>query len=274
MPQRTRQILGVTAALVTLLLPASGLSESETSQRTGHARRFEAFGESNLEIDGETDLTAELFSDPSDQTLLILSRRLRNAFALTVEDAGLYRIPRTGVRVEDEGVTAAVPDSIRPARVGTYVFVDSMATFTAEGLSLRIVPKPPLSGEVTVSHLLMQSPEYQYRRNRYIPSEEAVHALASYGELAEVVVLSAISSPPSGIWVPRLLKVFQAAGNPVFNIRYWAVDAPDHPVLRRYGVNTLPAILLFHGDDELGRIEQTPRATLEEEIVAILKGED
>jgi hypothetical protein len=258
--------------LAALLLPASGLGEA--SPQAGPAKRFEAFGESSLEIDGETDPSAELFSDPSDHTLLIRSRRLRNAFALTVGDEGLYRIPGSGVQIQDEGVTAVVPDSLRPARIGNYAFEDSVAAFTAEGFSLRIVPKPPLSGEVAVSYLLMHSPEYPYRRNRYTPSEGPIRALASYGELTEVVVLLAISSPPSGIWVPRLMKTFQAAGNPVFNIRYWAIDAPDHPALRRYGVNALPTILLFHGDDELGRIEQTPRATLEEAIVAILKGED
>ncbi len=261
----TGQTIRAAIALAAILLPTSGWGET---------RRFEAFGESSLEIDSEIDPSAELFSDPSDHTLLILSRRLRSAFALTVEDGGLYRIPGTGVRVESEGVTAVVPDSLRPVRIGTYTFVDSTVTFTAEGLSLRIVPKPPLSGEVPLSRLLMHSPEYQYRRNRYVPSEGSTQALASYGELTEVIVLFAISSPPCGTWVPRLMKVFQTAGNPVFNIRYWAVDTPDHPALRRYGVNTLPAILLFHGDDELGRIEQAPRTTLEEEIIAILKGED
>lgn len=256
--------IGAAVLLATTLLPASGLSET---------RRFEAFGESTLEIGGETDLSAELFSDPSDHTLLVLSRRLRSAFALAVGDTGLYRIPRSGVQVQEEGVTAVVPDSVRPSRIGTYA-ADSAATFTAEGLSLRILPKPPLSGEVTVPRLLMHSPEYQYRRDRYVPSEEPIRDLASYGELTEVIVLFSTSSPPCGIWVPRLMRVFQTAGNPVFNIRYLAVDTPDHPLLQRYGVNTLPAILLFHGDDELGRIEQAPRTTLEEEIVAILKGED
>lgn len=259
-------MIGVMAVLAAVLLPASAL---------GQARRFEAFGESNLELNGEVDPSAQLFSDPSDHALLILSHRLRSAFALTVEDAGLYRIARSGVQVENEGVTAVVPDSLRPSRVGAYAFVDSAATFNAEGLSIRVVPKPPLSGEVAVPYLLTHSPEYRYRRDRYVPSEEAIHDLASYGELmTEVVVLFAVSSPPCGVWVPRLMKVFQAAGNPVFNIRYLAVDAPDHPVIRRYGVNALPAVLLLHGDDELGRIEQAPRTTLEEEIVAILKGED
>ncbi|MBI2951181.1 thioredoxin family protein [bacterium] len=265
MTNRTTQIIGAAAMLAALLLPDPAL---------GQARRFEAFGESLLEVNNETDPSAELFSDPSDHALLVLSRRLRSAFALTVEDAGLYRIARSGVQVEDEGVTAVVPDSVSPSRVGTYAFVDSVAAFAAEGLSVRIVPKPPLSGEVPISHLLTHSPEYRHRRDRYLPSEEAIHDLASYGEMTEVVVLFAVSSPPCGVWVPRLMKVFQAAGNPVFSIRYLSVDAPDHPALRRFGVNTLPAILLLHGGDELGRIEQAPRATLEEEIVAILKGED
>jgi hypothetical protein len=265
MTNRTTQILGAAALLAALLLPASGLSQ---------ARRFEAFGESNLEVNGEPDPSAELFSDPSDHTLLVLSHRLRGALALAVGDSGIYRIARSGVQLEDEGVTAVVPDSVRPSRLGTYAFVDSVATFAAEGLALRIVPKPPLSGEVPVSHLLTHSPEYRHRRDRYLPAEEAIHDLASYGELTEVVVLFSVSSPPCGVWVPRLMKVFQAAGNPVFHIRYLSVDAPDHPTLRRYGVNALPAVLLLHGGDELGRIEQTPRTTLEEEIVAILKGED
>lgn len=265
MTNRTTHIIGAAALLAALLLPAPA---------PGQARRFEAFGESNLEINGETDPSAELFSDPSDQALLILSPRLRSALALAVADSGVYRIARSGVQVEDQGVTAIVPDSVRPSRVGTYAFVDSVATFAADGLALRIVPKPPLSGEVPVSHLLTHSPEYRHRRDRYLPTEGAIHDLASYGELTEVVVLFSISSPPCGVWVPRLMKVFQAAGNPVFHIRYLSVDTPDHPALRRYGVNTLPAILFLHGDDELGRIEQTPRATLEEEIVAILKGED
>jgi hypothetical protein len=270
MAKRTRQIVGVSATLAALLLPACAWGDDPPAR----PRRFEAFGESLLEIDGETDPSAELFSDPSDRTLLVLSRRIRSAFALTVEEAGIYRIPRAGVRVENEGVTAAVPDSLRPSRVGTYAFVDSVAAFTAEGLSLRIVPKPLLAGEIAVRDLLEHSPEYRYRRDRYAPSEGAIHDLAGYGELTEVVVLFAVSSPPCGVWVPRLMKVFQAAGNPVFNLIYLSVDTPDHPALRRYGVNALPAVLIFHRDEELGRIEQAPRTTLEEEVVAILKGED
>lgn len=269
MTRQTRQIIRA-AAFAALLLPACAWGGDPPSP----PRRFEAFGESLLEIDGETDPSAELFSDPSDRTLLVLSRRLRSAFALTEEEGGLYRIPRPGVRVENEGVTAAVPEGVRPSRVGTIAFVDSAVAFTAEGLSLRIVPKPPLSGEVALRDLLKHSPEYRHRRDRYVPSEGAVQALASYGELTEVVVLFAVSSPPCGAWVPRLMKVFQAAGNPVFHVRYLSVESPDHPALRRYGVNTLPAVLLLHGEDELGRIEQAPQTALEEEIVAILKGED
>ena len=80
MTKRIPYLTGAVAMLAAVLLPDPTL---------GQARRFEAFGESNLEVNGETDPSAELFSDPSDHALLVLSRRLRSAFALTVEDAGL-----------------------------------------------------------------------------------------------------------------------------------------------------------------------------------------
>lgn len=256
-----------------LLAAAPGWGQEKKGEAK-QSRRFEAFGESNLEINGVVDIGAALFSDPSDHTLLILSRQLRGVYALGVADTAVYRLPRAVVRLEGEGVTALAPENAPATRSGTYTFIDLAATFSAEGLTLRIVPKPPGAGEIAVSALLDYCPEYRYRRDRYLPSEGAIHDLSSYGELTEVVVLLAVSSPPCGVWVPRLMKVFQAAGNPVFNIRYMLVDAPEHPLVRRYGVNLLPTVILFHGDEEMGRLDREPRTTLEEEIVAILKGED
>ena len=270
----TRQLIGVAALLTAaVLMAASGWGQAEKGGAK-HERRFEAFGEANLEINGVVDVTAALFSDPSDHTLLILSRQLRNAFALGVEDTAIYRLPKAAIRLEGEGVTALAPENAPVSRVGSYAFIDSAATLSAEGMTLRIVPKPPGAGEIAAPALLDYCPEYRYRRDRYLPSEGAIHDLSSYGELTEVVVLFSVSSPPCGVWVPRLMKTFQAAGNPVFNIRYLLVDSPEHPFVRRYGVNLLPTIILIHGDEELVRLKREPRTTLEEEIVAILKGED
>jgi len=76
--------------------------------------------------------------------------------------------------------------------------------------------------------------------------------------------------------VPRLIKILDYAG---FNFDKLNLFAVDHDKkagtenIDAYGVKFVPTIIFFDKDEEIGRIIETPEASLEKDIVKILSAD-
>jgi len=73
--------------------------------------------------------------------------------------------------------------------------------------------------------------------------------------------------------VPRFLRLVEASGWEGSRVRYYALDRSkksDDGLTNRYAIEKVPTLIFFRNDDEIGRIVEVPRATLEGDIVQIL----
>jgi hypothetical protein len=73
--------------------------------------------------------------------------------------------------------------------------------------------------------------------------------------------------------VPHFLKIIDQAGFPAARLTLYAVDrekkCPDGSAAQ-YGIERVPTIVFEKGSEEVGRIVETPRTTLEGDVLTIL----
>ena len=79
--------------------------------------------------------------------------------------------------------------------------------------------------------------------------------------------------------VPRLVKILQLAGVPESRVRYYGLDRTKKSadgLTDAHAIERVPTIIVLRGEQELGRVVELPRSTLEgdlfEILVADLKG--
>jgi thiol-disulfide isomerase/thioredoxin len=73
--------------------------------------------------------------------------------------------------------------------------------------------------------------------------------------------------------VPRFLRIVDAAGISMDRITLYALDrkkASPEGVEARYGIERVPTFIFLKKEAEIGRIVETPRTTLEGDILSIL----
>jgi thiol-disulfide isomerase/thioredoxin len=73
--------------------------------------------------------------------------------------------------------------------------------------------------------------------------------------------------------VPRFMRVVEASGWEQGRIRYYALDRSKKSgdgLTERYSVELVPTFIFLRNNEELGRIVESPRSTLEGDMIQIL----
>lgn len=73
--------------------------------------------------------------------------------------------------------------------------------------------------------------------------------------------------------VPRLVKILQLAGIPESRVRYYGLDRTKKSadgLTDTYTIERVPTIIVVRGGEELGRVVELPRSTLEGDLFEIL----
>ncbi len=73
--------------------------------------------------------------------------------------------------------------------------------------------------------------------------------------------------------VPRFLKIVDLALIPPHQIKYYGLDRSKKStdgITERYRIERVPTFIFFKNNNEIGRIVETPRNTLEEDVLTIL----
>lgn len=112
--------------------------------------------------------------------------------------------------------------------------------------------------------------KYSQKRN-YEPYKQAVDALKGQRSVEVVTVFSATCGRCRA-QVPRLMKVLEVARNPNLKARYLSVPGVIDSTMEAYRVRYLPTFIVLRDGKEIGRITERPRASIEEDLVAILRG--
>ncbi len=127
-----------------------------------------------------------------------------------------------------------------------------------------------------VGRAVLQKPENRDFRTRY----DTVRVDSTYLPLiqqstagTDVIIFFGLWCPDSKREVPHFLKIADEAGMRDSTIRLYSLDrskkSPDG-LTEKYAIERVPTFIFFRGGKEIGRITESPRTTLEGDILAIL----
>ncbi|RYD53370.1 MAG: thioredoxin [Sphingobacteriales bacterium] len=109
----------------------------------------------------------------------------------------------------------------------------------------------------------------------YKPKAEPMAVLQKELLKHRMVVLFGSWCSDSQLQLPHLYKILQDAKVPENQITLYGVDRAKKsrgPESETYKVERVPTIIVLDGDNELGRIVESPRKTLEEDLAVIVSG--
>jgi thioredoxin 1 len=153
------------------------------------------------------------------------------------------------------------------------VFMGLLLSFIL-GCQTNTVAETPedLVGDVTTQQLLTSYPGFLAEYQFYQPSPAEIIA-AQQLEGKSITVLFGAWCHDSEREVPRLLKLLDAAKLSQFNLQLLAVNHNKQEpsgTYRRLDLRYTPTIILFDGENELGRIIERPITSLGEDLAGLL----
>lgn len=139
-------------------------------------------------------------------------------------------------------------------------------------LSVGIAGEDPL-GRIGPEAILELGGEWRHEYDAYEPDRGSIAAIAAFPGRAVVDVSFGAWCSDSVREVPRFLKIVDTARNPRLKVRYVAVDRSKRKPARharRVGLERVPTFVVRVDGGEIGRIVETPRATLERDLADLL----
>lgn len=135
-------------------------------------------------------------------------------------------------------------------------------------------PQVELSGPLTRDEILAALPEWKEVAESYVPNPEAIARLQAIQEDIDIEVVLGTWCPDSRQHVSAFFKVLDVTGNERIRVTYigvprnraaWAEHAPGRNIER------VPTFIARLRGQDIGRIVETPRLTLEDDLREILE---
>ncbi|HXI11357.1 MAG TPA: HEAT repeat domain-containing protein [Thermoanaerobaculia bacterium] len=175
-----------------------------------------------------------------------------------------------------DGMGGVVDQTERGDKVTTIKIDEAAPGKVADFSSSEKTPLPTEIGTITPARLLSMVPEYADRKRDYKPDDSVVEMIASSsqpGDRLEVYL---------GTWcddsqreVPRLLKILESletVHKTTLPVSYVAVDRSKkkpEALLQNKSIEKVATFILFRGNEEIGRIVETPDGLLEDHLLQL-----
>jgi len=108
----------------------------------------------------------------------------------------------------------------------------------------------------------------------YTPKAEAITKIASGSEDVQVLIFMGTWCGDTKRELPRFFNIVDEAKFPEKNITMYAVDRAKKTtddLADKYRITNVPTFIFLVGDKEIGRIVESPKKSLEEDMVEILE---
>jgi hypothetical protein len=131
-----------------------------------------------------------------------------------------------------------------------------------------------VTGWVNAGRLI--GPDFPSFRERYDTvhvNTEIVEMIARMHPDIDILVFFGSWCGDSRREVPRLVKIVRSAGIPEPRVRYYGLDRTKKSadgLTDTYRIERVPTIIILRGGEELGRVVELPRSTLEGDLFEIL----
>lgn len=141
-----------------------------------------------------------------------------------------------------------------------------------------------LLGEVIQADFPRLLPGWDQEFADYVPAPKDVAVLAEVVDPVEIICVLGTWCSDSERQVPRFWKVLSEAANPNLELVMFSVGRTadekardvmveigfDESLRTTYNVELVPTFIFIRGEEELGRIIETPETTLEQDAAVIL----
>ncbi|MEO1021665.1 MAG: thioredoxin family protein [Bacteroidota bacterium] len=133
-----------------------------------------------------------------------------------------------------------------------------------------------LTGVVTPEQITTNQRLFDVYSKRYKPNKKAISQLNEVQDSLQIIVAFGMWCHDSKKHVPALLRVLRELDNPRITTEFRALTRKkEDPKNTKNAFNIIrtPTIMLFRSGSELGRIIETPRESVEEDLVSIIRGD-
>lgn len=221
---------------------------------------------------GVEDAEARVFQSPDFQKYLVVPSGAAETFVLGLKSKDVTTLPRTQlVLTADEARISGV----LPAPVGTFTRTGSELAFTATGGAWKLAPEPPLIGEISKTDLLNKKKDYLALARAYKPKNAAISLIKNIRQPIEIIVFFGTWCSWCKHYLPGFMKSIELAGNPSITVRYIGISedmSEPEALLTANAVTKTPTFIVLSGGQEMGRIVEKPRDTIEEDLALLLMG--
>ena len=138
---------------------------------------------------------------------------------------------------------------------------------TINGETMRV-------SEIAPEELYRENPQFARDANAYTPDPEAISDLKGIATQSKIVIFLGTWEPDSMSEIAKFLKVIDETGNPNFEVTVYALDRDDRNEGGNaivHGIVLVPTIVLYRADQELGRIVEYPKTSMEADLLDILR---
>lgn len=131
-------------------------------------------------------------------------------------------------------------------------------------------------GQITYDDLLKE-PGFSWLKkgaDNYAPDKESIAYLQKELPGYEIIVFLGTWCEDSQNLIPKLYKTLQAAGYPMRRYSMYGVDrakTAKYVEHKLYKIERVPTIILFKKNNEVGRIVESTKKNIEEDLAEIIK---
>ena len=140
-------------------------------------------------------------------------------------------------------------------------------------------------GEVSRDRILVDLPDWDSEFYDYEPDPALIGGIADHMQDVEITVLLGTWCSDSRREIPRLWKILYEIGYPTDEVTLYAVGSSrftnempipsellewSNRIKEHYGVERVATIILYRDGEEIGRIVETPKASLEGDLLEML----
>lgn len=114
---------------------------------------------------------------------------------------------------------------------------------------------------------------YAYEYNEYIPNSKFIRKIRKQKHKYIIVLVLATWCDDSKEQVPRFYRILDEAGIPEDIMNVICVDGQktaEEISLENYNIERVPTFIFYRNGKEIGRIIETPEASLEEDMLNII----
>ena len=243
---------------------AQGLESPSKGGQEKPTQTFEPAGKYALNIDGEAVPEATIYiSLSAGSSLLLKAPQLSSPLLLRPQAKSLDRVQPADLQPRDDGTIDISPGAeLKPA--GTYTIEGTTLLLSVGERQMRLVDRH-LFGLHDAATLTAWDPEYGRRARRYSPSSEPVETLSEVGAV-RIRAYFGSWCPRCRQAIPRLMRLAEELEGSGLRFEFFGMpqheeDAPESfwgeaKAAGAYDdeVNIVPLVVVFRGDQRIGRI--------------------